>query len=413
MEPLVVRVTFAPGATATALAFILGGVLLGTLSGLVPGLHVNNLALMLAAVAPMIPGPPHLVGAAMLAAGTVHTFLDVVPALALGVPDPAMAPMALPGHKLVLAGRGREALRLSALGSGLAVALAIPLAIPVTLAMVVVYPYLMAHVNLVLLGVAGFLVVTEHSPRGKVGAVVCLLASTILGMATLDQHPDGLLPADDVLVPLFAGLFGAPLLIDAIDGAGVPEQDDAAVASTPRSITATAATGTLAGAAVGYLPAVSSAIASLVALLAAPDDGPRGFVVATSGANTANGIFALFALVTFGTPRTGVLVALERAEVPLNLPLFLSTVAIAAAIGAVLVPLLGDRYLRIVGSADYTKLSLAILGLLIVLSFAFAGWLGLATFGIATFIGMIPPHFGTRRVTLMGVLIGPIIVGTW
>lgn len=413
MEPLVVRVTLAPEATATTLAFVLGGVLLGTLSGLVPGLHVNNLALMLAAIAPVIPGPPHLVGAAMLAAGTVHTFLDVVPTLALGVPDPAMAPVALPGHRLVLAGRGREALRLSALGSGLAVALAIPLAVPVTLAMTVAYPILLSHVNVVLLGVAGFLVVTEDSSRSRAGAVICLLASTVLGMATLDQQPDGLLPADDVLVPLFAGLFGAPLLLDAMDGAGVPEQDDPAVASSPGSITATAATGTLAGAAVGYLPAVSSAIASLIALLAAPDDGPRGFVVATSGANTANGIFALFALVTFGTPRTGVLVAVERAEVPLNLPLFLSTVAIAAAVGAVLVPLVGDRYLRIVGSADYTKLSLAILGLLVCLSFAFAGWLGLAAFGVATFVGMIPPQFGARRVTLMGVLIGPIVVGTW
>jgi putative membrane protein len=77
---------------------------------------ISIFALLMAAVAPTIPGPPELVGAAMLAAGVTHTFLDVVPALALGVPDAAMAAAALPGHRLVLEGRDgrRSAFRRSA-----------------------------------------------------------------------------------------------------------------------------------------------------------------------------------------------------------------------------------------------------------------------------------------------------------
>lgn len=132
MEVFGTRLVVAPSMTVTALTFILGGVALGTISGLTPGIHVNNLALLLASVAPAVPGPPELVGASMLAAGVVHSFLDVVPTLALGVPDPVMAVSALPGHRLVIEGQGREAIRLSALGSGLAVAFAVPLAIPVT-----------------------------------------------------------------------------------------------------------------------------------------------------------------------------------------------------------------------------------------------------------------------------------------
>lgn len=139
------RLVVAPERTVVTLAFALAGVCFGTLSGLVPGLHANNVALVLAAVAPALPGPPLAVGCAMLAAGTVHTFLDVVPSLVLGVPDAAMAASALPGHRLVLDGRGREALRLSALGSGLAVVLALPLAGPVTRLMVAAYPTLSAN----------------------------------------------------------------------------------------------------------------------------------------------------------------------------------------------------------------------------------------------------------------------------
>jgi putative membrane protein len=98
------EVILAPRATAMALGFVAAGVALGAISGLVPGLHANNMALLLAGVAPSIPGPPLYVGMAMLAAGVVHTFLEIVPTLALGVPDPAMAVAALPGHRLVIGG---------------------------------------------------------------------------------------------------------------------------------------------------------------------------------------------------------------------------------------------------------------------------------------------------------------------
>jgi len=90
------------GSTLGVVGVALAGVALGSCSGLVPGLHANNFALLLAAAAPSIPADPLLVGVAMLTAGVVHTFLDIVPALTLGVPDAAMAVSALPGHRLVI-----------------------------------------------------------------------------------------------------------------------------------------------------------------------------------------------------------------------------------------------------------------------------------------------------------------------
>ena len=54
-----------------------------------------------------------------------------------------------------------------------------------------------------------------------------------------------------------------------------------------------AAAGSLAGAVVGYVPGVSAAIAAVAAMPAVPrESADRGFVVATSGANTANTIWA-------------------------------------------------------------------------------------------------------------------------
>ncbi|MFC5135651.1 MULTISPECIES: tripartite tricarboxylate transporter permease [Haloferacaceae] len=407
-----VRPVVDPTFAGAALAFLLCGAALGTASGLVPGLHANNFALLLAGLAPSIPADPLLVGVAMLGAGVVHSFLDIVPALALGVPDAATAVAALPGHRLVIAGRGREAIRLSAVGSGLAVALAVPLALPITWLMARGYPTVRAHLPLVLAGVVVFLVVTESSRRAAVGGLVAFLASAALGVATLDVDPSAPLDVGGVLAPLFAGLFGAPVLVDALGGEGVPPQSDARITMEKRDLGVSATAGSLAGAVVGYVPGISAAIASVAALPAVPrSEADRGFIVATSGANTANTVFALFALVALGTPRTGVTVAIDRAEVPLALPILLVACATAAACGFALVLLVGDAYLRVVGSADYTRLSVGVLCLLCLVSYAFAGAFGVGVFVVAALLGLVPPRLGARRVHLMGVLIGPLMLG--
>lgn len=412
MEAFGVRIGLNMGASALALGFVLGGVALGTLSGLTPGLHVNNLALLLASVAPAVPGPPRLVGAAMLAAGVVHSFLDVIPALALGVPDAAMAATALPGHRLVIAGRGREAVRLSALGSGLAVAFAVPLAVPVTRGMTVAYPVIRAHLPLVLGAVVAFLLLTEGTFRAILGGAVAFVGSATLGYATLDLTPAAPLDAGGMLTPLFAGLFGAPVLLEALSGSGVPRQDGYEIATSRRVVAITALAGSLAGAIVGYLPGVSAAVAAVVALAVVPGStGARGFVVTTSGVNTANTVFALFALAALGTPRTGVMVALQEAGAPVNLPLLLATVGLAGIAGFLLVLAVGDRYLRIVGSLDHAVLTVAVLGLLVGVSWLFAGIVGVGVFAVAALVGLVPASFGARRVHLMGVLLGPLIVG--
>ncbi|MFD1643080.1 tripartite tricarboxylate transporter permease [Halohasta litorea] len=400
-----------PQVVVSFVSFALGGVALGTASGLVPGLHANNFALLLAATAASIPADPLFVGVAMLTAGVVHTFLDIVPMLSLGVPDAAMAISALPGHRLVLEGRGREALRLSAVGSGLAVAAALPLALPITWAMTHAYPFIRAHLWVVLGAVVCLLVVTESSTEAIVGGLLSFGLAAALGWVTLDVTPKAPLDAGSMLTPLLTGLFGAPILLDAMGGGGVPPQADAKLTMGRRDLGLTAGAGSVAGSIVGYLPGISAAIASVMALPAVPNrDADRGFIVATSGANTANTVFALFALIALGTPRTGVMVAVDSTGVPLDVPVLLAAVVVGAACGTLLVVALGDRYLLTVGRADYTRVSLVVLAFLSVLSFAFTGLFGVLVFAVSTVVGLVPPRFGARRVHLMGVLIGPLMI---
>lgn len=409
MDVLGVRIVADPTATGLAFGFIGVGILLGTLSGLTPGLHVNTLAILLASVAPQIPGEPHLVGAALLAAGVVHSFLDIVPALAIGVPDAAMAVTALPGHRLVLGGRGHEALRLSAFGSGSAILAALVFGLPITRAMQVVAPTLIQHIGIVLAVVAGVMVVTERSTRSKLGGLLAIVASGILGFATLDLEPSGMIPGGDMLLPLLSGLFGIPVLLLAAQGNGLPPQDDPVIATTPLAVVAWSIVGATSGAIVAYIPGVSAAVAAAMAFVVLPGHaGDRGFIVTTSGVNTANTVFALFALVALGAPRTGVLVAFERAKLPPNLPLLILSIVLAATVAFVLVPTVGDRYLELVGDVDNERLSIGVALLLVLLSGLFTGFVGVLVLAAAALVGMIPVHFDARRVHLMGVLFVPL-----
>jgi putative membrane protein len=85
------------------------GTLVGILTGVIPGLHINMLA-------PFIG-----VSAVPIGVAISHTFFDFIPSLLLGVPDESSAIASLPGHRMVLAGRGIEAFLLSVLGGSLSV----------------------------------------------------------------------------------------------------------------------------------------------------------------------------------------------------------------------------------------------------------------------------------------------------
>ncbi len=122
-------------------------------------------------------------------------------------------------------------------------------------------------------------------------------------------------------------------------------------------------------------------------------------------------IFALFALVAIGQPRTGVMVAFENANAPLELPILIGTVLVAGVLGFVLVIVVGDTYLEIVGQLTYWKISAVVLTLLCILSYLFTGVIGIAIFAVAAAIGMVPVRLRARRVHLMGVLIGPLMLG--
>lgn len=69
---------------------IMSGFLLGIISGLTPGIHVNNFALILVALSPFfldLNVAPFYIAVAILSNSITHTFLDIIPSIFLGAPE--------------------------------------------------------------------------------------------------------------------------------------------------------------------------------------------------------------------------------------------------------------------------------------------------------------------------------------
>ena len=111
--------------------FCVLGVFTGIATGLLPGLHVNNIALILLSLSgAIIAGFGFLfeygitrefilvlICVFIISTSISHTFHDVIPSTFLGAPDGDMALSVLPAHSLLLEGKGYEAVALSAMGS--------------------------------------------------------------------------------------------------------------------------------------------------------------------------------------------------------------------------------------------------------------------------------------------------------
>ena len=93
------------------------GILAGTFTGLIPGIHTNTLAVILLALLGYLSSIPVLVLAVFLISMVItHSFLDFIPSIFFGAPEPATALSVLPGHNLLLKGEGYKALKLTVIG---------------------------------------------------------------------------------------------------------------------------------------------------------------------------------------------------------------------------------------------------------------------------------------------------------
>jgi len=402
------------------------GIVCGTMTGMVPGIHVNTAgAIMFASSAFLLSiVSPEFVCVLMVGMSIAHAIIEFVPSMLLGVPQEGTAVSILPGHRMVLEGRSKEAMRIVSIG-GFGAIIVIILLLPI---FAVVLPVAKDAVKpitfFILLSVSLFLMKKlTNGTKPFLWSLLLFLLSGLLGW-TIFQTP---ISSGISMMCIFSGLFGLSTIMFSLNETSfIPHQNKFYDLELNGSMIRGIFAGGIAGSVLAFLPGFGPAQGSIIAQAAAgggeDEDDTASFLTAVSGLNTSDTLFSLICIYLIGKPRSGIAVYMSFLIANFTVSHLLTytfAALVAVSISVILCLKLGDSFSKLMQGIDYKKLSLTVIALMIVIIYIFTiiynGPILYITLALvtSTALGLLPHYLGLGKSHLMGVLIVPAMVIYW
>src|SRR3989338_8525236 len=344
------------------LVAIVLGIFFGTITGITPGLHINLVATVLLGVSPLLLPffPPFSIAAFIIAMSITHTFTDSIASIYLGAPDSDMVMAILPGHKMLLEGRGYEAVKLATIGGVLCLG-CMALLSPLLIFLVPrIYESTQQFIGVGLLIISAFMVFREKGLEKKFLALMVFVLCGVLGLLTFS------LPrVEQPLFPLLSGLFGvSTLLLGLSSKVKIPEQritHDSIVGKGELG-KATAA-GVASGGLLSIFPGIGPAQAAILAGQFYKSMSAPIYLVVVGGINTVGMVMSLITLLTIEKARNGSIVVVQELLGNFTTDLFMASVAVALVSGgvaAIITLWLSKECSSILNKVDYANVSFCI-----------------------------------------------------
>lgn len=400
------------------------GILIGSITGMIPGIHVNTAGAILFASSSFLLTflSAEFMCVLMVSMSIAHALIEFVPSMLLGVPQEGTATSVLPGHRMVLQGRSKEVIRIVSVG-GFGAILVTVLMLPVfAMLLPILHDLTKPFTWIILLTASVYLTYRlTGSFRDFLWSLLLFVISGILGWIIF-QTP---IPSGTTLMCTFSGLFGiSTILFSLNDSSAIPHQNPFYELDIDFDKFKSIFAGGITGAILGFLPGFGPAQGTVIAQAASGtddnnDDDTVNFLLATSGLNVSDCLFSLIAIYIIGNPRSGIAVYMSYliSEMNLNhLIIFIFASLVAVSVSLLVCLKLGDSFSRLMGGVDYRKLSIGVILLQVVILYIFILYyrspvlymtLALIT---STAMGMLPHYIGVGKSHLMGVLIIPAIV---
>jgi putative membrane protein len=383
------------------------GILLGIFTGLIPGIHTNFIAVFL------VSGISFLLNIAsteaimvlIVAMGLTNTFIDTIPSIYLGAPSEETALSVLPGHRMLLEGKGHEAIVYTVIGSSVAVVLFLILGPIFFFIIPLTEGFLEKMMAFFLIWACIFLIGREKESKTK--ALIIFILAGFLGISSMNLN------INQPLLPLLTGLFGTSTLIYSISSSSkIPEQNTKKIKIDWKEIRkptiATAITSPLCS----FLPGMGSSQSAIIGSEIMGEMKPRSFLVLIGSTNTL--VLAVSFLILFltGKKRTGLAGAVSEILV-LDYPKLLIigiTIIITAIISIFLTIKLSEGFAKFIKKVNYEKLSKIIIVFLMFVTLLVSGFMGLLVLLTSTVLGLTCAYLNVRKGFLMGCLMIPTIL---
>ncbi|MBU3897293.1 MAG: tripartite tricarboxylate transporter permease [Nanoarchaeota archaeon] len=383
---------------------IVAGLVFGVVAGLLPGLHPNNTIPIILGLTSFL--SPLQASVLLISTGVSNIFVNFIPSVLLGAPEDSNVLGVLPGHRLLLEGKGFEAIKLSVMGAFFGMMFSIAVLPLFALFISTVYEFIRPNVHYILIPIVIYMIAKEKG-YGKVFAILTFFLSGLLGILVLDY-------SDAMLFPLLSGLFGMPtLLISITSKTSLPKKfEDTDITMKNKDLIKASVIGSLSGIIAGLLPGLGAAQSTALTQQVFKENDGRKFLVSIGAVASSDLIYSIMALYLIGNPRSGIAVAVSTLmEVGFNeVLLFLSIILAVSGISVVITLKMTKFCLQIMRKVDYQMLCASTMALIFIMIFIFSGLIGLIVSIIAMCIGLIPNYTNVRRTHSMGCLLLPTIL---
>ena len=403
------------------------GACIGTFSGLMPGVHVNTLSALMLTFYPnleeflstFIP-PDHIpvcVASCVISAAIVHSFVDFVPSVFIGAPDPDDVLSMLPGHRLLSEGKGMVAVRSAAIGSAVGACASIAIAIPMQYLLIIGLGEYLDSLTVAVLLIVLLVMIFHESTIGKgVWALILIILSGLLGYfcMNIDIPCKGLFGYGNILFPLLTGLFGMPALLQSLKKTKLTKQtDDERYPVGPIP----GIKGVITGCITGWFPGITATAGAIVSSTVTPEKRPEGFISMIASIGTASAVMMLITMSVSGKGRSGTMLVirdiLNDSVIGFMNPSFLLllfSVAIATLLGYNLTIFSGKMMSSLISKIDIVTVNRFSIILVVSLVALMTGPFGLIILAISTIMGFLPISAEISRVHLTGCLIFPTLL---
>jgi len=382
---------------------ILIGVIIGTFTGLIPGIHINLVAALITSTALVSGLSATTLALAIIALAITHTFIDTIPSIYLGAPEEDSALSVLPGHQLLMKGEGHHAVLYTLIGSIISILLFPLVIIAFSSFMPVIFPSIQRMMGWFLIQFSLLLIYLEKDMRLQ--STVIFLLSGFLGIASLNM------PTAEPLLPLFTGLFGVSTLIHSVkSNTIVPKQITTKPTISKKELIAPAIATISTAPICSFFPGLGSSQAAIIGSRIVKNLSQKQFLILIGSVNTLVMATSFITLVVFAKTRTGAAIVLSGLETIPSLRVIGIGVISAAIIATPITLFLSKTVAKYIGKINYSKISITTIGALTLLVTGISGFTGLLILIAATFTGLTCIEMGVRKGFLMGCLLIPTLL---
>ncbi|MBW6451157.1 MAG: tripartite tricarboxylate transporter permease [DPANN group archaeon] len=383
------------------------GCLTGCITGLIPGIHTNTIASILLGLYYTNNFNPLTTSAFIVGAAVSHTFLDFIPAIFLGAPDSNTALIVLPTHRMLLKGRGYEAILLSVTGGLMGILI-------LTLSAYILFTYIpqiyiaiRPYIHLILILI---MIIIIHISTNRKATLFIFILSGILGLVSLNTN---LINKNFVLLPMFSGLFGlSNLILSFNETSNIPKQTTKTSIILKDNIYG-ATIGVFGGTISGLLPGLGTSQCSMILKELGFIKKTKIFITVLGCIGTIDIILSFISIYLIGNARSGSAIIIENIMNTLTfdtLVLFCGLALISAGLSAIITMYIGQHAAKLVENINYQKMTASVIILIILITILFSRLYGLILLISSTALGIATKKMKVKVSILMGCLIIPTIL---